>query len=76
MDMEFIPLIIKLIPTILSLFAILCVYSFYKFIFYILKVDSFVNLYTFFDPPLKVAGISWRTNSGLASVYDVVSTSA
>ena len=49
MDMEFIPLIIKLIPTILSLFAILCVYSFYKFIFYILKADSFVNLYTFLN---------------------------
>jgi hypothetical protein len=49
MDMEFLPLIIKLIPTILSLSAIVCVYLFYKVIFYKLDVDSFVNVYTFLN---------------------------
>ncbi len=49
LDLEFIPLIIKQIPTILSLSAIFCVYIFYKFGIYSLNVTSFSNTYTFLN---------------------------
>ena len=49
LDLEFIPLIIKQLPTILSIFAILCVYVFYTFSIHKLSVVSFVNIYTFLN---------------------------
>ena len=49
MDMEFIPLIIKQLPTFLSLFAIFLVCFFYKSGIYMLKVTSFVNIYTYLN---------------------------
>jgi NADH:ubiquinone oxidoreductase subunit 5 (subunit L)/multisubunit Na+/H+ antiporter MnhA subunit len=49
MDMEFIPLIIKQIPTLVSLSAILFVYIFYKISFYYLNITTFVNVYTYLN---------------------------
>ena len=49
LDMEFIPLAIKQIPTFLSIFAIFFVYLFYRFGIYILSLISFINTYTFLN---------------------------
>lgn len=47
--MEFVPLIIKQIPTLLSLSAIFCVYFFYYLVLYHLRLYSFINTYTFLN---------------------------
>ena len=49
LDMEFIPLIIKQLPTILSISAIFCVYFFYKICLYNICLTKFVNLYVFLN---------------------------
>ena len=49
LDMEFIPLIIKQLPTILSLCAIFCVYFFYKVGLYRICVTKFINIYVFLN---------------------------
>jgi len=49
LDMEFIPLMIKQLPTILSLCAIFCVYFFYKVGLYRICVTKFINIYVFFN---------------------------
>jgi len=45
--MEFVPIIIKQIPTLLSLFAIFCVYFFYYLGIYNFALYRFVTTYTF-----------------------------
>jgi len=49
MDMEFMPLIIKQIPTILSISAIFFVYFFYKVGLYVLQITAFLNLYAYLN---------------------------
>lgn len=45
--MEFIPLIIKQLPTVLSISAIILVFFFYKFTIYILDETAFIHIYTY-----------------------------
>lgn len=47
--MEFIPLIIKQLPTILSVIAIFFVFIFYKLAIYSLKETQFADIYTFLN---------------------------
>jgi proton-translocating NADH-quinone oxidoreductase chain L len=49
MDLEFIPLLIKQIPTLLSLSAILFVYLFYKFGIYTLSILWLMRTYTYLN---------------------------
>jgi NADH:ubiquinone oxidoreductase subunit 5 (subunit L)/multisubunit Na+/H+ antiporter MnhA subunit len=49
LNMEFIPLIIKLLPTILSLSAIFFVYLFYFILFYSLKLNMGLKVYNYLN---------------------------